>query len=146
MMDAFTKYAKVCDISNKESPLVAQFFHKFAFRSGSPIQIHSDSGKEYINKLSAELFELLQIKHKKTLSPCPQANAQVEVFNKILETNLASFVEETSLDWKQYIPALMLLYNTSYNSTFMTIPYKLVFGMHPRTPHCRVMTQQYPLQ
>ena len=47
---------------------------------------------------------------------------------------MASFVNSTTLDWEQYIPAMMFSYNTSYHSTIMTTPFELLFGMKARTP------------
>ena len=99
-----------------------------------PIQIHSDGGKEFCNKLSDELFELLDIKHTKTSPAHPQCNSQVEVFNKMVAKYLSSFVNQSTLDWEQYIPALMFSYNTSYHSTIMTTPFELLYGMKPRLP------------
>jgi hypothetical protein len=43
-------------------------------------------------------------------------------------------VDNSTLDWEQYIPALMFSYNTSYHSTIHTTPYELLYGMKPRTP------------
>ena len=75
-------------------------------RFGTPIQIHSDGGKEFVNNSSAELFQLLDSKHTKTMLCHPQANAQVEVFNKKVANYLPFFVNETTLDCELYIPAL----------------------------------------
>ena len=98
------------------------------------MQVHSDGGKEFCNKIADELYSLLNIKHTKTSPAHPQCNAQVEVFNKTLAKYLASFVNSTTLDWEQYIPAMMFSYNTSYHSTIMTTPFELLFGMKARTP------------
>jgi hypothetical protein len=133
--DAFTKYAEVVSIENKEASTVAKaLMDHWICRFGSPIQFHSDGGKEFVNKLSQELFQLLDIKHTKTSPAHPQANAQVEVFNKTVAKYLSSFVDGTTLDWEQYIPALMFAYNTSYHSTIMTTPFELLYGLKPRTP------------
>ena len=133
--DAFTKHAEVIAIANKQADTVAtEIFNKWICRFGSPIQIHSDGGKEFCNKLSDELFQKLDIKHTKTSPAHPQCNAQVEVFNKTVAKYLSSFVDQSTLDWEQYIPMLMFSYNTSYHSTIMTTPFELLFGMRPRVP------------
>jgi hypothetical protein len=133
--DAFTKYAEVVAIPDKQAETVAnEIFTNWICRFGSPIQIHSDGGKEFCNKLADELFELLGIKHTKTSPAHPQCNSQVEVFNKTVAKYLSSFVNETTLDWEQYIPALMFAYNTSYHSTIMSTPFELLYGMKPRLP------------
>ncbi len=60
--DAFTKKAVVTSIQNKNAETVAdaifkEWFGKFRI----PAQIHTDRGKEFVNKLSAEMMELMNI-------------------------------------------------------------------------------------
>jgi len=80
MTDAFTKYAEAIAIPNKEAETVAmEIFILWICRFGSPIQIHSGNGTEFVNKLNKELFKLLEIKHTTTTPGHPQCNAQAEV-------------------------------------------------------------------
>jgi len=80
--DAFTKYAMVTAVENKEAETVAKaIFNDWFCKFGIPAQIHTDGGKEFVNKLSNELFQLLNVQHTKTTPAHPQCNAQVEVFN-----------------------------------------------------------------
>jgi hypothetical protein len=133
--DAFTKYAMVTAVENKEAETVAKaIFNDWFCKFGIPAQIHTDGGKEFVNKLSNELFQLLNVQHTKTTPAHPQCNAQVEVFNKTVKKYLASFVDDTTLDWENFLPALMLSYNTSYHSTIATTPFELLFGEKPRMP------------
>jgi len=110
--------------------IFSEWFCKF----GIPAQIHTDGGKEFVNKLSNELFTLLNVSHTKTTLAHNQCKAQVEVFNKTVKKYLASFVDDTTLDWENFLPALMLSYNTSYHSTIATTPFELLFGEKPRMP------------
>ncbi len=104
--DAFTKYAVVTAIANKEAEMVADAIFKDWFaKFGIPAQIHTDGGKEFVNKLSAELFQLLNVRHTKTSPVHPQCNAQVEVFNKTVKKFLQSFVDDTTLNWETFLPA-----------------------------------------
>ncbi len=57
--DAITKYAVVTAIASKDAETVANaiyrdWFSKFRILA----QIHTDGGKEFVNKLSVELFQL----------------------------------------------------------------------------------------
>jgi hypothetical protein len=47
---------------------------------------------------------------------------------------LASYVDDSTLNWDEWLPALMLAYNTSYHSTIATTPFELLFGIKPRLP------------
>jgi len=118
--DTFTKYVMVTAVENKEAEMVAKsIFSEWSCKFGIPAQIHTNGRKEFINKLSNELFTLLNVSHSKTTPAHPQCNAQVEVFNKTVKKYLASFVNNTTLDWENFLPALML----SYNSTIATTPF-----------------------
>jgi hypothetical protein len=133
--DVFTKYAVVTAIANIEAETVADAIFKDWFaKFGIPAQIHTDGGKEFVDKLSAELFLLLNVHHTKTSPAHPQCNAQVEVFNKTVKKFLQSFVDDTPLDWETFLPALAISYNTSYHSTISTTPFELLFGEKARLP------------
>jgi hypothetical protein len=133
--DAFTKYTVVTKIDSKDAETVAKaLFENWFCKFGIPAQLHTDGGKEFVNKLSVELFELLNVQHSKTSPYHPQCNAQVEVFNKTFKKYLASYVDESTLNWDEWLPALMLAYNTSYHSTIATTPFELLFGVKPRLP------------
>jgi len=138
MTDAFTKYAEAIAIPDKQAETVAmEIFVHWICCFGSPIQIHSDNSTEFVNKLNKELFKLLDFKHSTTKPGHPQCNAQAEVFNKTMAKYLASFVDESTLDWEQYLPALQFSYNTSYHSTIATtsIRYETKNTLDSRTRH-----------
>jgi Integrase core domain len=135
IMVAFTKYAAVTAIANKEAETVANAIFKDWFaKFGIPAQIHTDGGKEFVNKLSAVLFQLLNVRHTKTSAAHPQCNAQVEVFNKTVKKFLQSFVDDTTLNWETFLPALAISYNTSYHSTIAKTQFELLFGEKARLP------------
>ncbi len=99
--DTFTKCVLVTWVKNKIVENVAKdIFSEWFCKFGLPIQIHTDGGKEFVNKISQELFQLLNVQHTKTNLAHPQCNAQVEVFNKTVNKYLAYFVNETTLDWE----------------------------------------------
>jgi len=72
-----------------------------------------DGRKEFVNKLAQTLFTLLNVEHTKTTPAHTQCDAQVEVFNQTVKKYLASFMDDTMLDWENFLPALMLSYNIS---------------------------------
>jgi hypothetical protein len=93
-----------------------------------------DGGKEFVNKLSAEVFQLLNVWHTKTSPAHPQCNTKVEVFNKTIKKFLQSFINDTTLNWETFLPALAISYNTSYHSTIATTAFELLFGEKARLP------------
>ena len=135
MTDAFSKYAEVVAVQNKEASTVSlAIFNRWICRFGCPLEIVSDGGREFVNKLSAELYKLLNIKHSTTTAYHPQCNAQVERFNQTVAKYLASFTDSTTLDWELYLAPLAFSYNTSLHRTTKSTPYALTFGQEARLP------------
>jgi len=67
MTDAFTKYAELVALENKEAPTVAEaIFTNWICRYGVPLNIVTDRGTEFCAKLSEELFTKLGASHLKT--------------------------------------------------------------------------------
>ena len=127
MTDAFKKYAEIVAIPDKEAITVADtIFAKWICRYGCPAIIHTDMGKEFINKMTTEFYDKLEIKGSKTTLAHPQCNSQAEVFNKTLAKNMKTVVDKTTLNWEWYLAPLMFSYNTSYHSTTKTTPFNLL--------------------
>jgi Integrase core domain len=81
--DAFTKYALVTAVENKEAETVAKaIFREWFCKFGIPAHIHTDSGKEFVNKLSNELFTLLNVQHTKKVRPIPSAMPRLKFSTK----------------------------------------------------------------
>ncbi len=97
LTDAFTKYAIMVAIDNKEAATVAKhIFESWICKFGTPLEFVSNNGKEFCNNLAKELYSLLQIKHSTTTPYWLQSNSQAEVANKKIQKYLASFVDTTT--------------------------------------------------
>jgi hypothetical protein len=135
MTDAFTKYVELVALPNKEALTVTSaIFNRWICRFGLPLEIVTDQGREFNNKLSEELYSLLRLHHQTTAARHPQCNSQAEVCNKTIAKYLNSFVDSTTLNWEQFLAPLMFSYNTSFHRSIKNTPYFLTFGMDPRLP------------
>ena len=135
MTDAFTKYVELVALDNKEAETTgAAIFSRWICRFGTPLEIVSDNGKEFCNKLVKELYRLMDIEHITTTPYHPQCNAQAEVCNKTIAKYLNSFVDQTTLDWEQYLAPLAFSYNTSIHRAVKSTPFFLTFGQDARLP------------
>ena len=114
MTDAFTKYAEIVAIPNKEAVTVGdEIFTKWICRYGCLAIILTDMGKEFINKITTKLYDKLDIKGSKTTQAHPQCNSQAEVFNKTLAKYMKTVLDKTTSNWEWYLAPLMFSYNTS---------------------------------
>jgi uncharacterized membrane protein YraQ (UPF0718 family) len=95
-------------IPSKEAETVADaVFTKWICRYGCPAIIHTDGGKEFVNKIAAELYQKLDIKTTHMAPAHPQCNSQAEVFNKWLANFLKNVVDETTFNWEWYLAPLI---------------------------------------
>ena len=60
--DTFSKYGYNNIISNKKADTVLGILKDFIDRNGKPKAIHMDKGKEFVNKLFDEYYEVNKIK------------------------------------------------------------------------------------
>ena len=83
---------------NKASS-VAKFLYKNIMTIfGCPIELVSDHGAHFLNKVIKKLTSLHLIIHKKSTVYYPQANGQAESSNKILLRILKKIVSENKKD------------------------------------------------
>jgi hypothetical protein len=133
--DLFTNYAKICAIPNKEAETLADMvFTKWICRYGFPSIIHTDGGKEFINKIAAELYSKLEIKGIHTPPAHLHFDSQVEVIKKTLAKYMKNVVDKGTLNFEWYLAPLMLCYNTSYHRTIKRSHFEHTYGMKPRLP------------
>jgi hypothetical protein len=135
MTDACTKHVKLVTFPNKEPETVADaIFSYWICRFGIPVEVITDQGKEFCNKLTDELFQLVEMKHGRTSAYHPQFNAQAEVANKTIAKFLRNQVDTSTLNCKIFLPPLMFSYNTSFHTTIQTSPFFLTFKQNASQP------------
>jgi hypothetical protein len=105
-------------------------------RYGCPDQIISDQGKEFVAKITKELFERMEIAKDQTSAYRPQSDGQAEIINKHIRKYLATATGDGRCpdDWPEYIPAMQLALNTSISGATKISPFYVVYGVHPRMP------------
>jgi len=135
MTDAFTKYVEVALVPDKSAETVSQIiFDHWICRYGLPIEVVTDGGKEFCNKVAQDLYDKLRISHSHTSPSHPQCNAQAEVANKHFQKYLARMCENETLHWEHLLPPMALAYNTSVHRTTGVTPSFLMFGFQPLLP------------
>lgn len=86
LTDHFTKYVEVIAVPNQSAEECAlRILNDFISRWGSPLVIHSDQGSTFESAVfKKNLCQVLQIKKTRCSARRPQANGQVERFNRSL--------------------------------------------------------------
>jgi hypothetical protein len=127
-----TSYSLGGRAPNEEAATIASaIVTNWICRFGIPDQIFTDGGKEFANKILAQICVYLQIAKNKTTPAHPQYNAQVEVVNKTIKKYLTTMTEN-SLEWKPLVPTLSFAYNTTLHNTTGFSPAHLMFRYQPK--------------
>ena len=131
---AHTRWVELDIIDNKEAATVAwSVFRTWITRWSCPRLFVFDGGKEFANKILAELLRLMGVS-RHIVSPLhPAAQGQVERFNRTMKAYLTA-LDDTTLNWEPYIPALMLCSNTAYNASTNVSPFYARCLEEPRLP------------
>lgn len=134
MTCAFTKWAEVVPIENKEATTVAKvIFEQWICRRGVMKLLVSDGGKEFANQVLEELCKLMKC-DKHVVSPYhPMANGQVERFNRDMRKYLITIMQDTT-EWVSFLKPLQFAHNSSLNKSTNFTPHYLTFIQHPRLP------------
>ena len=134
MTDAFSKWVEVMAIENKAAPTVATaLFHRWVCRYGCPVQIVSDGGKEFANQILDKLLQLMQTVKTVNSPYRPEANGQVERFNRDMGNYLRRMSSDTA-DWEVFLPSLGFAHNAAVNRSTGMPPFYLLFGRYPALP------------
>ena len=132
--DGFTRMAWAYPLKNKEGTTVARvFLDSFICRYGMPQRVHSDNGKEFVNKIMEELMDRLRVDKTTTPTYNPNSNI-VERLHRTLNSTMRVFMEREDTQWNQYIPGFLMAYNSKVNASTGFTPHYAFFGREMRLP------------
>ncbi len=93
-IDYLTKFAKVRALKSLVKHEVARFLYEQVFiRFGTPLEIVSDNGPQFLNEVVENLLACLVVKHRFTIMYKPSTNGLVEKTKKTLCSMLAKKFE-----------------------------------------------------
>ena len=94
-----------------------------------------DQGREFSNKILADLLAWLQIQQRTTSAMAPSVNGEAEIFNKWIAAYLKTISPAPATDWEGHLAALNLAYNTAIHSAHRRQPAAVMFGRRFPLPH-----------
>ena len=102
MTDIFTKWTEAIPMPDQEASTVTKVFvDTFVSRFGTPLQLHTDQGRNFEAKIFQKMCTFLQIEKTRTTSLRPQANGSVERFNKTLVSMLSMYCQKDQTRWDE---------------------------------------------
>ena len=83
---------------------------------GCPETLITDQGREFVNELSSELYQITNTDHRITSAYHPQSNGLTERFNQTLSRCLAKITDESHSDWDMKIDTVLLGIAAAYHT------------------------------
>ena len=87
----------------------------------------SDQGREFVNQVQTELFQLTGVEHRISTAYHPQTNSLTERFNQTLQTSLLKVVNDEQNDWDEHLPAILFAYRSSVQKATKLTPFEVMF-------------------
>ena len=123
-----TKLAFARPMKGKSAEDVAEVLWLYISIYGPPKTMLSDQGTEFLNSVINHLTTMCGVDHRITSPYRPQTNGLTERFNQTLVRALKKHCEDDPETWDQWIPFVLIAYNTRKNSTTGFSPYNLMYG------------------
>ena len=133
--DYFTRWMEAYGLPSQHADVVAQkLVHEFISRFGTPLEIHSDQGRNFESVLFKEVLKLLQIKKTRTTAYRPKSNGLIERFNATLGKMIKKFVDHNKNNWDKHLDLLLAAYRSTVHPATGYSPNMLMFGREVNIP------------
>ena len=127
--DYFTKWVEAFPLRDQTAETVARtLVEQVITRFGTPLEIHTDQGREFEAGLFRGVCRLLGIHKTRTTPFHPQSDGMVERFNRTVKAMLSMFVAENQDDWDEHLPYVMMAYRSSQHDGTKLTPNMLMLG------------------
>ena len=135
IVDYFTRWVEPFALPDQKAETVAHpLVHDFVCRFGTPLELHSDQGRNFESDLFQEVCRLFQIAKTRTTPYHPSSNGLVERFNRTLASLIRSYLEEHTTDWDLHIPVLTAAYRATVHPSTGFTPNFMMFGRETTMP------------
>ena len=133
--DYFTRWMEAYGLPSQQADVVAQkLVHEFISRFGTPLEIHSDQGRNFESVLFKEVLKLSQIKKTRTTAYRPKSNGLIERFNATLGKMIKMFVNHNKNNWDKHLDLLLAAYRSTVHPATGYSPNMLMFGREVNIP------------
>lgn len=131
-IDYFSKWPEVCFAAKVTATTIVSFLRSIFSREGYPDEIVSDHGPQFTACEFDSFLKERSIAHTYSAVYHPQANGQVERFNRVLKEYVQVCARERR-PLKEAITDYLGVYRFTPHATTGVKPSVLLHGRHPRT-------------
>ena len=135
IVDQFTKWLECFPLPLQSAELTAKaVVDGFISRFGCPLEIHTDQGRNYDDKLFSSVCELLEITKTRTTPYRPCSNGQVERYNRTLLQLIRCFLKGNQKHWDDHLQQLAGAIRSTVNRSTSFTPNMMMLGREVMLP------------
>jgi len=133
--DYFTKWVELFAIPDQTAETCAhKICSEVVCRLGSPLQLHSDQGRNYESDLFKQMCNLLEIRKTRTSPRNPKGNGMLERMMRTVVRMVRAYLRGEQRDWDMHLSYLASAYRATPNESTRFSPNMLMFGREVRLP------------
>jgi hypothetical protein len=133
--DDLSKMVMAIPIAQQDAETIAkEFVVNIILKMGTPKQLLTDQGANFLSELFKNVCRLLRIKKLQTTAFRPESNGGLERSHRVLTEYLRHYVNADQTNWDEWIPYAMYVYNTTVHSATGYTPFELVYGFQSTLP------------
>ena len=135
MVDQFTKWVECIPLPDQTAERLAEAaLHNFFCRLGLPLQIHTDQGRNFTGHVFSDLCARLQVAKTRTTPYHPNANGQVERYNRTLLQAIRCLLPERQSSWDAHLLLVGMALRAGVNRTTGFSPNLMMLGREVLSP------------
>ncbi|XP_057312326.1 uncharacterized protein K02A2.6-like [Hydractinia symbiolongicarpus] len=126
-IDYFSRFPEVEILHKITSTAIVTKLRKLFSRYGAPEELVSDNGPQFVSNTFKKLMNEFNIHHRRVTPYHPQANGEVERFNRNLKKVVQTAIAEAK-DWRVVMQNFLLNYRNTPHATTGVTPAELLFN------------------
>jgi transposase InsO family protein len=129
VVECFTRYPLAIACQRDDAITAASFLYSQVFcHYGPPIEILSDNGTHFVNKIVDNFLDIIKTRHVLTLPYRPNVNGMAEKINGVLVKSLKRTIHNITGNWDDYLNSILFAYRTKTHSALRLSPFELMYG------------------
>ena len=130
LIDVFSRFVELYPIPDLTAVTAAKKIVEFIGRYGHPSEVLTDNGKQYVNDLSRELYDLMLVNHLTVMPYSHEENSIVERANKEVNRHLRAIVFDRKIktNWSLVLPLVQRVMNTQRHASTGVTPAQCIFA------------------
>lgn len=132
IQDIFSKFIVACPLTGATAEEIsAALIQNWIGVFGCPARLLTDNGANFASSTMTDVIMLLKIQKLWTSPYRPQTDGSVERINRTLVGMMSHYLNGMQDNWDSFIALLALAYNSTFNSTIGTSPYRIFMSREP---------------